>query len=177
MAGAAETSTLEPQTGNGASRPPSEERDQSVSFAELVHAHTERQRELASGRIKPGPWELEYRRRLNAFRSEHGSFVDSYWCRFESSGVAITDRVERPARNLWRRESILRLHAATDWRTAHAPRIGQGRAWQQRRRQLALVQPCFFQPTDDQQHQIALIDRKMMLIGSLHYLLDEPLNP
>ena len=90
MAGAAETSTLEPQTGNGASRPPSDERDQSVSFAELVHAHTERQREIASGRIKPGPWEMEYRRRLSAFKREHGPFVDSYWCRFESSGVAIT---------------------------------------------------------------------------------------
>jgi hypothetical protein len=123
MAGAAETSTFEPQTGNGASAPPSDDRDQSVSFAELVHAHTERQRELASGKIKAGPWEQEYRRRLNAFKGEHGPFVDAYWCRFESSGVAITDRVERQARNFWRRDSIMRLHAATDWRTAHAPRI------------------------------------------------------
>ena len=121
MAGAAETSTIESQTGNGASAPPGD--DQSVSFAELVHAHSERQRELASGRIKPGPWEQEYRRRLSAFKSEHGPLVDSYWCRFESSGVAITDRVERQARNFWRRDSIMRLHAATDWRTAHAPRI------------------------------------------------------
>lgn len=123
MAGAAETSTFEPQTGNGASAPPSDDRDQSVSFAELVHAHSERQRELASGKIKAGPWEQEYRRRLNAFKGEHGPFVDAYWCRFESSGVAITGRVERQARNFWRRDSIMRLHAATDWRTAHAPRI------------------------------------------------------
>jgi hypothetical protein len=123
MAGAAETSTLESQTGNGASAPPGDDRDQSVSFAELVHAHTERQREIGSGRIKPGPWEQEYRRRLSAFTSEHGPFVDAYWCRFESSGVAITGRVVRQPRNFWRRDSIMRLHAATDWRTAHAPRI------------------------------------------------------
>ena len=123
MAGAAETSTFESQTGNGASAPPGDDSDQSVSFAELVHAHSERQRELASGKIKPGPWEQEYRRRLSAFKGEHGPFVDSYWCRFESSGVAITGRVERQARNFWRRDSIMRLHAATDWRTAHAPRI------------------------------------------------------
>ena len=29
----------------------------------------------------------------------------------------------RQARNLFRRDSIMRLHAATDWRTAHAPHI------------------------------------------------------
>jgi hypothetical protein len=123
---AADTPALDaPADGNGASPPAipaPDERDRSVSFAELVHAHSERQRELTSG-VADGPWEAEYRRRLHAFKGDHGALLDSYWCRFESSGVAITDRVVREPRNLWRRESIMRLHSATDWRTAHAPRI------------------------------------------------------
>jgi hypothetical protein len=126
MAGAAKTPTLNaPADGNGASPPaiPSpDEHDRSVSFAEVVHAHTERQRELAAG-TADGPWEAEYRRRLGAFKGDHGSFMEAYWCRFESSGVALTDKVVREPRNLWRRDSIMRMHAATDWRTAHAPRI------------------------------------------------------
>ena len=126
MAGAAKTPTLDaPVAGNGASAsviPTPDERDRSVSFAELVHAHSERQRELAAG-VADGPWETEYRRRLRGFKDENGALLDSYWCRFESSGVAITDKVVREPRNLWRRDSIMRMHAATDWRTAHAPRI------------------------------------------------------
>jgi hypothetical protein len=126
MTGAAKTPTLDiPAAGNGASSaaiPTPDERDRSVSFAELVHAHTERQRELSAG-TADGPWEMEYRRRLHAFKGDHGALLDSYWCRFESSGVAITDKVVREPRNLWRRDSIMRMHAATDWRTAHAPRI------------------------------------------------------
>jgi hypothetical protein len=125
MAGAAKTPTRDASVdGNGASPaiPTPDERDRSVSFAELVHAHTERQRELSAGKAD-GPWEAEYRRRLRAFKGDHGSFMEAYWCRFESSGVALTDRVVREPRNLWRRDSIMRMHAATDWRTAHAPRI------------------------------------------------------
>jgi hypothetical protein len=126
MAGAAKTPTLDaPVDGNGASAsaiPTPDEGDRSVSFAELVHAHSERQRELAAG-VAGGPWEAEYRRRLRSFKDENGALLDSYWCRFESSGVAITDKVVRQPRNLWRRDSIMRMHAATDWRTAHAPRI------------------------------------------------------
>jgi hypothetical protein len=97
-------------------------RDRTISFAELVHAHYERQRELTEG-DGPGTWEEEYRRRLHLFKEEYGEFVDAYWCRYEASGVAVTDLVTRPARNLFRRDSMMRLHAVTDWRTAHAPRV------------------------------------------------------
>ena len=93
MAGAAKSPTLESADGNGTSPsaiPTPDGRDTSVSFAELVHAHSERQEELGAG-TADGPWEAEYRRRLRAFKDDHGALLDSYWCRFESSGVAITD--------------------------------------------------------------------------------------
>lgn len=58
--------------------------DSSVSFAELVWAHHERQNELTSG-ITNGDAELEYRRRLAQFKREHGEILESYWCRYEAS--------------------------------------------------------------------------------------------
>jgi hypothetical protein len=97
--------------------------DASISFAEVVWAHFERQKELEQG-IVDGPWEKQYRRRLKQFKAEHGEIIDSYWCRYEASGVALTTR--RLPRSLWnflRVDPIFRLHAATDWRTESAPAI------------------------------------------------------
>jgi hypothetical protein len=95
--------------------------DASVSFAELVWAHHERQKEVYDG-VRDGPWEQEYRRRLNLFKAKNGELFESYWCRHEASGVVLTEkRVPRRLSNFFRRESILRLHTATDWRTANAP--------------------------------------------------------
>jgi hypothetical protein len=97
--------------------------DSSVSFAELVWAHNQRQEELANG-VLNGDAELEYRRRLAQFKREHGEIVESYWCRYEASGAALT-RQRLP----WRwttpmsRDYLLRLHTATDWRTESAPEI------------------------------------------------------
>jgi hypothetical protein len=98
---------------------------ESVSFAELVWAHAERQKEVLAG-VREGPWEREYRRRLGVFQAEHGRIAESYWCRFEASGVALTEKRgrRRPAR-LYRRDLILRLHSATDWRTANAPAVAR----------------------------------------------------
>jgi hypothetical protein len=98
------------------------ELDESVSFAELVWAHHERQaREIPNG-ILGGPWDQEYRRRLKRFKDEHGEIVESYWCRYEASGAALTElQLPRRMTNLYRRDWILRLHTATDWRTASAP--------------------------------------------------------
>lgn len=97
--------------------------DRTASFAEVVWAHHERQKEVESG-VPDGPWEKEYRRRLKRFKAEHGEIVDSYWCRYEASGVALTEnRLPRRASNFFRRDSVLRLHGATDWRTETAPTI------------------------------------------------------
>jgi hypothetical protein len=98
---------------------------ESVSFAEVVWAHAERQKEVVDG-VRDGPWEQEYRRRLGIFEAEHGRIAESYWCRFEASGVALTEKLgrRRPAR-LYRRDLILRLHSATDWRTANAPAVAR----------------------------------------------------
>lgn len=99
------------------------ELDESVSFAELVWAHHRRQQEAEDGALR-GPWEVEYRRRLRIFKREYGDILDTYWCRYEASGVAITVK-EGPRRlkNFFRRDPVLRFHTATDWRTAHASRI------------------------------------------------------
>ncbi|MGH3103751.1 MAG: hypothetical protein ACRDN6_06620 [Gaiellaceae bacterium] len=91
--------------------------DESISFPELVWAHHRRQEQIEQGDEPGGTWETEYRSRLRAFKSEHGRIVEAYWCRYEASAVALT---EKP---LSREDSILRLHTATDWRTAGAPTV------------------------------------------------------
>jgi hypothetical protein len=102
---------------------PAEQLDTSVSFPELVWAHHERQKEVKAG-IRNGPWEEEYRRRLARFKAQHGELREAYWCRYEASGVALTEkRVPRSLSNLRGRETAMQLHAAVDWRTANAPRI------------------------------------------------------
>src|SRR5688500_1879250 len=73
---------------------PVSEPDSSVSFAELVWAHFQRQTELAAGEHE-GEWEQIYRQRLRQFKDEHGDFFDAYWCRYVASGVALTEK-ERP---------------------------------------------------------------------------------
>jgi hypothetical protein len=93
-----------------------------VSFAELVWAHFQRQTELAAGG-RDGEWEQIYRRRLRQFKDEHGEFFDAYWCRYVASGVALTEKVSRRPRNFFRRDPIMRLHTATDWRTANSPAV------------------------------------------------------
>jgi hypothetical protein len=100
------------------------ERDESVSFAELVWAHHERQRELYAGFVDDSEWEKRYRTRLKRFKAQYGEIVEAYWCRFEASGVAVTE-FDRPRRfrNFYRRDMVLRLHTATDWRTSEAPTI------------------------------------------------------
>lgn len=95
----------------------------SVSFAELVWAHHERQKEVYE-EVHDGYWQREYERRLRIFAEEHGDILESYWCRYEASGVAITQRHRRGwLAKILRRDPILRIHAATDWRTANAPLV------------------------------------------------------
>jgi len=97
-------------------------RDDSVSYAELVWAHFKRQEalehqeELAADDL--------YRRRLLAFKTENGKVLETYWCRYEASGVALTEgEGRRRVRNFLRRDAVLRFHTATDWRTEHANQI------------------------------------------------------
>src|SRR5207248_1280002 len=118
--------------GREAAAAEAEEVDTSVSFAELVWAHYQRQEEVYAGTIEGGPWEAEYRRRLKRFKEEHGEIRKDYWCRYQASGVALTAKRlrPRPAR-LWRRDEVLRLHSVTDWRTAAVPEVTVAlHAWQ-----------------------------------------------
>jgi hypothetical protein len=95
----------------------------SVSFAELVWAHHQRQQELYAG-VVDGRWEEIYRRRLKLFKREHGDMRKAYWCRYQASGVALTvQSLPRRPGTLWRRDEIIRLHSVTDWRTAAVPEI------------------------------------------------------
>jgi hypothetical protein len=101
-----------------------DELDTSVSFAELVWAHFQRQEEVYAGTIEGGAWEAEYRRRLKRFKHEHGEIRKDYWCRYQASAVALTAKsLPRRPRALWRRDEILRLHSVTDWRTAAVPEV------------------------------------------------------
>jgi hypothetical protein len=103
---------------------PGEERDTSVSFAELAWAHYHRQEEVYAGAIAGGPWEEEYRRRLKRFKEEHGEIRKDYWCRYQASAIALTAKRLRPRPgSFWRHDEILRLHSVTDWRTAAVPEI------------------------------------------------------
>jgi len=97
-------------------------RDDSVSFAELVWAHHKRQ-EALDHQDAAAADDL-YRRRLQRFKAEQGKVVETYWCRYEASGVALTEfERTRRLRSLYRRDSVLRFHTATDWRTEEASRI------------------------------------------------------
>jgi hypothetical protein len=110
----------------GRERAAPSELDESVSFAELVWAHHERQEREIPEAIVNGPWDQEYRRRLKRFKDEHGEIVESYWCRYEASGAALTElQLSRRLTNLYRRDWILRLHTATDWRTENAPVVAR----------------------------------------------------
>lgn len=99
------------------------ELDQSVSFPELVWAHFVRQKELHDSGSADSAAEHEYRQRLKRFKDEHGELVNVYWCRYEASAVAVTERRRRLRWLPWRQESIMRLHTATDWRTRDVPEI------------------------------------------------------
>lgn len=94
--------------------------DESVSFAELVWAHHERQRKLEAGE-PADECDREYRRRLRRFKDDYGEVVEAYWCRYEASGVALT--AKHVSKKYRQDEHILRLHTATDWRTASEPRV------------------------------------------------------
>jgi len=100
-----------------------DEVDTSVSFAELVWAHHQRQQELYAD-VVDGRWEEIYRRRLKRFKQDHGDIHKAYWCRYQASGVALTvQSLPRRPGALWRRDEIVRLHSVTDWRTAAVPEI------------------------------------------------------
>jgi hypothetical protein len=108
--------------GHAVAASAAEATDESVSFAELVWAHHKRQQELEDDRLN-GPWEQEYRRRLALFQRDHGAIVEAWWCRYEASGTALTEK--RLRRRFRPDDRIFRLHASTDWRTSKAPRIGR----------------------------------------------------
>ena len=56
------------------------------------------------------------------------------------------------------------------------PGVGQGGAGQQRGGQLALIEAGVLQPAGDQQHQLTLVDRHLVLFAGRHDLGDEPLD-
>jgi hypothetical protein len=96
-----------------------------VSFPELVWAHHQRQEKEVYAGERSGDWHEEYDRRLRLFRAQHGEIVEAYWCRYEASGVALTEKKQggRLTNFFYRRDAIMTLHTATDWRTANAPTI------------------------------------------------------
>lgn len=99
--------------------------DETVTFPELVWAHYQRQEKEVFPGERSGDWHEEYARRLKLFCAQHGEIVEAYWCRYEASGVALTEKKQRrrPSTLFCRRDAVMTLHTATDWRTADAPAI------------------------------------------------------
>jgi hypothetical protein len=98
---------------------------ETVSFAELVWAHHQRQEKEVYQGERWGEWHEEYERRLALFRAQYGEIVDAYWCRYKASGAAVTEKKQRRRLTNFflRPDTIMALHTATDWRTADAPKI------------------------------------------------------
>jgi hypothetical protein len=104
-----------------------------VTFADLVLAHHLRQKSLyrvaklgASGEeiAFAEVADKSYRARLERFERDHGPIVRSYWCTYEVSAVAITQKkVKPPWWRLRRTETREALHAETDWATRNSPEL------------------------------------------------------
>ena len=107
--------------------------DEKVTFADLVLAHHLRQRSLyRAAKPKAGSQETAfaeaadkaYRARLERFEHDHGPIVRAYWCSYEVSAVAITQKkVKRAWWQVPRTETREYLHAETDWATRDSPEL------------------------------------------------------
>lgn len=68
----------------------------------------------------------EYERQARAFQESEGTIIRAHWCVSEASAVVLTEKKRKWLRWLpWRQYGDLRLHRATDWVTADAPRIAE----------------------------------------------------
>jgi hypothetical protein len=110
---------------------PELEAGEQVTFADLVLAHHLRQRRLYeaahSNGYDVGLAELAdraYQTRLQRFQAEHGTIERAYWCTYEISAVAITEKeVQLPWWRLSRTDTRRRMHAETDWATRNSPEL------------------------------------------------------
>jgi hypothetical protein len=109
------------------------EENEKVTFTDLVFAHHLRQTALYRA-AQIGATEEDaavaraadeaYRSRLTVFEREYGPIVRAYWCTYEMSGVAITEkRFRHPWWQLRRADKRERMHAATDWATRDSPEL------------------------------------------------------
>jgi hypothetical protein len=109
------------------------EESEKVTFTDLVFAHHLRQTALYRA-AQIGATEEDaavaraadeaYRSRLTVFEREYGPIVRAYWCTYEISGVAITEkRFRHPWWQLRRADKRERMHAATDWATRDSPEL------------------------------------------------------
>src|SRR5436309_7266725 len=115
---------MAPQTDDGTAR----QHNGAVSFADLVFAHHLRQVERyrtaqgQNGQPFDGAEEQLFADRLEAFQKQHGKVIQSYWCTYEISGLALTEeKVKRPWWRGGRTETRIRLHSETDWALRDSP--------------------------------------------------------
>jgi hypothetical protein len=107
--------------------------NEKVPFTDLVFVHHLRQTALyraaqmdatAGDAAAARAADEVYRNHLKVFEHEHGPIVRSYWCTYEISGIAITEKEFRhPWWQLWRLDKRERMHAATDWATRDSPEL------------------------------------------------------
>jgi hypothetical protein len=118
-----------PQTDNGHG---GEHKVATVSFADLVFAHHLRQVERyravqeasTNGRAFDGSAEQLFVDRLRDFQKQHGTIIQSYWCTYEISGLALTrEQVRLPWWRLRRTEPRIHMHAEVEWATRDSPEL------------------------------------------------------
>lgn len=106
-----------------------EQRDDEISFSELVRAHYRWARALHSTRGVDAVTNRDFRTKLADFERREGEIVDAYWCRKDASAVALTvrhashgavGRILHPDG-----DPEMRVHRVTDWVTIDAPEIAR----------------------------------------------------
>jgi hypothetical protein len=110
---------------------PELEGSEKVTFADLVLAHFLRQRRLYEAAHSDGYdvglaeiADKAYQTRLARFQAEHGTIERAYWCTYEISAVAITEKeVRLPWWRFRRTDTRRRMHAETDWATRDCPEL------------------------------------------------------
>jgi hypothetical protein len=92
-----------------------EREEGTTSFAELVWAHYQWERELHTNGAARHETEARYRRALAEFESRYGEILGCQWSISEASAVALTAKPAWGPLRWLGKDPALRLHRVTDW--------------------------------------------------------------
>jgi hypothetical protein len=95
--------------------PERQEGEGTTSFAELVWAHYQWERELHTNGSARLETEARYRRALAEFESRYGEILGCHWSISEASAVALTSKAAWGLLRWLGKDPTLGLHRVTDW--------------------------------------------------------------